>query len=39
VKAGYLINVGPALASCFVEGTLKLGNIDRERVIALLEGI
>jgi hypothetical protein len=39
MKAGYLINIGPALAACFIEGTLKLGNIDRERVIALLKGI
>ena len=38
-KAGYLINIRPALAACLIEGSFKLGNIDRERVIALAKGI
>jgi hypothetical protein len=39
MEARYLINIGLALAACFIEGTLKLSNIDRKRVITLLKGI
>jgi hypothetical protein len=38
-EAGYFINIGPALAACFIERTLKLGDKCREGVIALLKSI
>ena len=39
VKAGYLIDIRPALAVCLIEGLFKLGNIDRKRVVTLAKGI
>jgi hypothetical protein len=38
-EARDFVDVWPALAVCFVQGTLKLGNISREGVVALLESI
>ena len=39
MKARYLIDIRPALAACLIEGSFKLSNIDRERVVALVKGI
>jgi len=39
VEAGYFVDVVLTLATSLIEGTLKLGDIDRQGVIALLEGI
>jgi hypothetical protein len=38
-EARDLINIRLALAACFIERTLKLGNIYQEGVITLLKSI
>jgi hypothetical protein len=38
-KARNLVSIWLALAASFVQGTLKLGNIGKEGVVALLKSI
>ena len=39
IEARYFVNIRPALATSLIEGVLKLSNIDRQRVITLVESI